>query len=63
MAQVPSWVLILFPYQAPPLVLALQLSGMRVGEMMRLLLPFALFAWLVMIPLQFVWWRFLGYFG
>jgi anion transporter len=63
MAQVPSWALILFPYQAPPLVLALQLSGMRVSEMMRLLLPLVLFGWLVMVPLQYVWWRFLGYFG
>ena len=63
MAQVPSWALILFPYQAPPLILALQLSGMAVGRMLRLLLPLALFGWLVMVPLQYAWWRFLGYFG
>ena len=44
MAQVPSRALILFPYQAPPLILAL-------------------FGWLVMVPLQYAWWRFLGYFG
>ena len=63
MAQVPSRALILFPYQAPPLILALQLSDMAVGRMLRLLLPLALFGWLVMVPLQYALWRFLGYFG
>lgn len=63
MAQVPSWGLIPFPYEAPPLVLAMQLAGLRMRHMLRFLLPFTLFGWLVLIPLEFLWWRYLGYFG
>lgn len=61
MAQVPSWTLLLFPYQAPPLVTTRALSGLPVGRFLRLLLPFALFGCLVMLPLQYLWWRYLGY--
>ncbi len=61
MAQVPSWALTMFPYQAPPLVAAKAISGLSVGRFLRLMLPFALFGWVVMVPLQYLWWRFLGY--
>ncbi len=61
MAQVPSWALTMFPYQAPPLVAAKAISGLPVGRFLRLMLPFALFGWVVMVPLQYLWWRFLGY--
>ena len=61
MAQVPSWALLMFPYQAPPLVAAKALSGLSVGRFLRLMLPLALFGWVVMVPLQYLWWRFLGY--
>ncbi|MEE8333608.1 MAG: SLC13 family permease [Alphaproteobacteria bacterium] len=63
MAQVPSWALTMFPYQAPPLIAAKALSGLSVGRFIRLMLPFALFGWVVMVPLQYLWWRFLGYFS
>ena len=61
MAQVPSWALTMFPYQAPPLVAAKAISGLSVGRFLRIMLPFALFGWVVMVPLQYLWWRFLGY--
>lgn len=61
MAQVPTWSLILFPYQVPPLFIAMQIAGIRIGQGIRLLLPFAVFNWLVLVPLQYLWWRFLGY--
>ena len=61
MAQVPSWALTMFPYQAPPLVVTLAISRIGVASFLRLLLPFALFGWLVMVPLQYLWWRYLGY--
>lgn len=61
MAQVPSWALTMFPYQAPPLIAAKAISGLSVGRFLRLMLPFALFGWVVMVPLQYLWWRFLGY--
>jgi len=61
MAQVPSWALTMFPYQAPPLVAAKALSGLSVARFLRLMLPLALFGWVVMVPLQYLWWRVLGY--
>lgn len=61
MAQVPSWALMMFPYQAPPMVVTMAISRLPVGQFLRLLLPFALFGWVVMVPLQYLWWRHLGY--
>ena len=61
MAQVPAWAMLMFPYQAPPLVATRAISGLAVSKFLRLMFPFALFSWLVMLPLQYLWWRFLGY--
>jgi di/tricarboxylate transporter len=61
MAQVPAWGLVFFPYQAPQLVATRAVSGLSIRHFIRLLVPFALFGWLVMVPLQYVWWRYLGY--
>lgn len=61
MTQVPSWALLMFPYQAPPLVVAMVVGRICVGEFLRLLIPMALFGWIVMVPLQYLWWRYLGY--
>lgn len=60
MAQVPAWALLMFPYQAPPLVATRAISGLAVSKFLRLMIPFALFGWLVMLPLQYFWWRFMG---
>jgi anion transporter len=61
MTQVPSWALVMFPYQAPPLVVAMAVGRISVGQFLRILLPMALFGWTVMVPLQYLWWRYLGY--
>jgi len=61
MAQVPSWPLMMFPYQAPPLIAAQAISGLSTARFVRLMVPYALFGWAVMVPLEYVWWRFLGY--
>lgn len=62
MTSVSAWALVMFPYQAPPLVATRAMSGLPVSAFLRLMLPFAAFGWIVMVPLQFVWWRFMGYF-
>lgn len=63
MAQVPSWSLFLFPYQVPPLFIAMALARIGIGQGIRFCLPFALFNLAVLVPLQYVWWRFMGYIG
>lgn len=61
MTQVSAWALVMFPYQAPPLVATRALSGLPVRKFIRLMIPMAIFGWVVMVPLQYFWWRFLGY--
>jgi len=61
MTQVPAWGLLMFPYQAPPLVATRAIADLPVRHFVRLLIPFALFGWFVMVPLQYGWWRYLGY--
>jgi hypothetical protein len=61
MTQVPAWGLLMFPYQAPPLVATRAISDLPVRLFVRLLIPLAIFGWLIMVPLQYGWWRYLGY--
>jgi len=53
----------LLPYQVPPAMVGLQVGALRVMPMLRLTLPLAAFSLLVMLPLQYLWWRAIGYFG
>lgn len=53
----------LLPYQVPPAMVGLQVGALRVVSMLRLTLPLAAFNLLVLLPLQYGWWRLIGYFG
>lgn len=53
----------LLPYQVPPAMVGLQVGALRVMTMLRLVLPLAALSLLVMLPLQYLWWRLIGYFG
>jgi di/tricarboxylate transporter len=57
MAQVISFSTVILPYQAPPLVLAIQLGGIRAVDMMRCTLTLAAITALVLMPLSYAWWR------
>lgn len=51
------------PYQVPPAMVGLEVGGLRVALMLRLVLPLAAFGLVVMLPLQYLWWRVIGYLG
>jgi anion transporter len=53
----------LAPYQVPPAMVGLQVGALRVMPMLRLVLPLAAFGLVIMLPLQYLWWRLIGYFG
>ena len=63
MTQPISWAMSIFAYQFPPIVLAAYLGGISMRRVARLLLSMCALAWLVMMPVQYVWWRLIGYFG
>jgi di/tricarboxylate transporter len=53
----------LAPYQVPPVMVGLQVGALRLMPTLRLVLPLAAVGLLVMVPLQYLWWRVIGYFG
>jgi anion transporter len=53
----------LLPYQVPPVLVGMQVGGVRLATMLRLSLPLAAFGLALMLPLQYLWWRVIGYFG
>lgn len=54
---------LLLPYQAPPVVVGMQMAGLRLRDALRLTLPLALISIFALIPLHYLWWRVIGYFG
>lgn len=51
-----------FPYQAPPVLLTLQLGRIAYREGIRLYTTLGAFVLIVLLPLTYVWWQLLGLF-
>jgi anion transporter len=60
MLQVIGFSTTMLPYQAAPIVVALQLGGVRAGPATRLSLLLAALTFAVLVPLDFLWFRLLG---
>ena len=52
-----------FPFQAPPVLVGVQVAGMRLRRVLRITVPLALVSLLVLLPINYFWWRAIGYFG
>lgn len=63
MTQVVGYSTIVFPYQVPPVIIACQLGGVSVKAAARLALAIAAITILVLVPVNYLWWDLLGYFG
>ncbi len=63
MTQVVGYSILFLPYQSPPLVVAMQLGGVRIAEGIGFTVVQALLAWLLLVPLHYAWWRFIGLLG
>ncbi len=62
-AQVLSWTMAVFPYQLPPLLLAIYIGGVSSGALVRVLIAMTATAWIAILPLTWAWWSLLGLFG
>ncbi len=60
MLRVPGFSTPLLPYQAPPLIVAMQLAHMRSADAIKLLLAIALVTLTMLLPLDYLCWRALG---
>ena len=52
---------VIFPYQVPPLVVAMQIGRIPVADGVKVSLATALGAVVLLWPLDYLWWQFLGY--
>lgn len=60
MTQVIGFSTVIFPYQVGPLVVAMQMSGERLNHLLRITVPLAAVTLLVLLPVDFLWWKLLG---
>ncbi len=61
MSQVLGFSTIIFPYVSAPLVVGMQLGGEKLAPAARLCLVLAAVTILILWPLDFLWWRLLGW--
>lgn len=63
MTQVLGFSTVLLPYQAPPLVVAIQSGGLGARDVTRLCLLTAVLTVLILWPLDYLWWGVAGWIG
>ena len=51
------------PYQVPPAVVGMHAAGVSVRAAVRMTVPLTVVGFLVFLPLEYLWWRLIGYFG
>ena len=61
MTQVVGFSTVMFPYQVGPLVVAMQLSGEKLDHLVKVTVPLALITLVVLVPIDFLWWKLLGW--
>ena len=54
---------IILPYQVPPVMVGLQSAGISLRTTLKFTVPLAAISILVLIPIDYFWWRLIGYIG
>lgn len=62
MTQVVGFSTVLLPFQVAPLVVAMQMSGEKMAGLIKVMLISAAISFVVIIPLDYLWWQALGLF-
>ncbi len=60
MTQVIGYTTVILPYQVPPLIVALQLGGVSVKDGAKMTVALAAVSVVVLVPLNYLWWSWLG---
>jgi len=60
MTQLIGFSTVLFPYQVGPLIVPMQLSGERLGNLLKITLHLALLTFVLLLPLDYLWWQQVG---
>ena len=63
MTQVIGFSNIIFPYQVPPMVVGMQLGGVKAGHAAKLMFSLVLLSIVGLTPINYLWWHILGFFG
>lgn len=53
----------LLPHMVPPVVVGFHVAGIKFRDAMRFVVPTAMVSLAVLVPLDYLWWRIIGYFG
>jgi hypothetical protein len=61
MLQVPIFSTVFLPYQCPPILIGMTLGGISIKEGTRLCMATAVITLVILLPLDLLWWRILGY--
>jgi di/tricarboxylate transporter len=61
MAQVSGFSIVLFPYQAPPILIGMLLSGEKGASALKILMLLALITIFLLLPLNYLWWDMIGW--
>lgn len=52
---------LILPYQVPPVMVGLQVAGLNLRTALSFTLPLAAVSLLVLMPLDYLWWKLIGY--
>ncbi|MDH4319330.1 MAG: SLC13 family permease, partial [Desulfobulbaceae bacterium] len=61
MSQVLGFSTVIFPYQAPPLIVGIQLAGESLQDALKLCLLLAVLTVIILLPINYIWWIVLGW--
>ena len=61
MLEVPVFSTVFLPYTCPPILIGMLMGGISIKDGTRLCIGMAIVTLAVLLPLDFVWWRVLGY--
>ena len=60
MTQVIGFSTVIFPYQVGPLIVAMGLAGENARPLLKVTVVLSIITLLVLVPLDFLWWKLLG---